>query len=286
MNSKHKLGAARGRAKSVATTTTTTRTKAIALAAACLFALGLSAAHADQEVSVGRVDVQLPGEGWRVVSIDDRGNRLVGPGLDYRQTAESKVMVHLGEDKVLNALVVVRANVSGRGRSSGVRYPGAKCVGPSEMFSEGDPTTPAPTSFRCLQVTAEHDLASSPALDDATKAAIAKEGWVLPPSVFFATASQYANTAAFAHVVAVVRPLAPMGAPGTGDSETALPPGVSASSVQWARQLQEAVTDSVYSFGGDLEVPPLKYAEAVAQATETPAPASEPAPEAAEKPAE
>jgi hypothetical protein len=91
----------------------------LALLVACA-----STAFAGQEVSAGRADLQLPGddEAWRVYRLDDAGIDISGQGVSFHQKVETKLIVRLTPDRVIDAAFIVRANVSGKGRFSGLVY--------------------------------------------------------------------------------------------------------------------------------------------------------------------
>lgn len=226
--------------------------------AACLLAVGGDVAHAAQEVSVGRVDLLLPNEGWQVYALKEGGREIVGSGVIYNQTTESKLLVLPGADRVVSALLIVQANSSGKGRFSGVQFSDARCGGGPGIYAQGDLPGPAARSFRCLRVWASHNVSGPNGLQEAVKAILAKEDWKLPATMHAVSTTQHANTGAFATVVAVVRPEALRALPEQALEEVpALLQGVSPAAVQWARQLQESVSDSVYSIRGKLPVPVL-----------------------------
>lgn len=220
-------------------------------------------ASADQTVSVGRVDLQLPGDGWHEFPVDDKGVVLSSPGYTYNQNTGSKLIVRPGPDGVLNAVMIARANVSGKGKSTGVIYPNATCKSVPQVYAQGDQGGPGSTSFRCLQVAPVGTITQRPALPGGTQDLLRMKGWRLPPSMFVVSAVQYANTGAFANVLVLLRPLvATLAAEGDGRGvPESLPAGVSPASVQWGRQLQEAVSDSVYSISGNLQVPAFELAD-------------------------
>lgn len=220
-------------------------------------------AWAGQEISVGRVDLQLPGEGWQAFTLDDKGVVLSGSGYTYQQTVGFKLIVRPGPNGVLDAVMLVRANASGKGKFSGIVFPNARCDVAASVFAEGDQGGPAARSFKCLQVVGQQALAMPPALPAGSKDLLVENGWRLPPVMFAVSSVQYAHTGAFAEVTVFLRPLAaatvavdkPRAVPDT------LPAGVTPASVQWGRQLQEAVSDSVYSIRGKLPVPELTFAD-------------------------
>lgn len=227
-------------------------------------ALGLCApALAGQEVSVGRVDVQLPGEGWQVFKVEDGGNTLTGGAVTYQQTAETKVMAHYGTDKVLDAVVLVRANESGKGRFSGVSYTDAKCTGPKWMFVEGDQGGPAARSFRCMQLWRQSIPNVSSGVPKPALEWMTKNGWEFPPTMDMVSATQYANTGAFASMLVYLRPIATNPVPTKTHevSSSALPGGLVESIAHWGRELQEAVSDSVYSIRGKLPMPKIEFVD-------------------------
>lgn len=229
-------------------------------------------AMAGQEVSVGRVDVQLPGDGWQVYSVEDKGITLSGSGYTYQQTTEFKVIVHYGTDKVIDALILVRANDSGKGRFSGISYPDAKCPGSPDVFAEGDPPGHAARSFRCLKVGRQLSLAVSSALPLSARDWLTKNGWTLPPMLDGVSAVQHTNTGAFAVVVAYLRPIAanPV-VTQTRALPDGLPRGMIENNVHWGRELQEAVSDSVYSIRGKLQVPKIEFVDVAIESPSLPA---------------
>lgn len=239
-------------------------------------------ALAGQEVSVGRVDVKLPGEGWQVYVVEDEGITLTGDGYTHQQITESKVIVHHGADHVLDAVFVVRANISDKGRFSGVEFPDAECKGSADVYAEGDDKPgPSARSFRCVQVTTWQPYAESSAIPEDAQAWLTKNGWRFPPDMVVTLALQYANTGAFAEFLAYVRPMKKASA----DADATVPPkplpdGLNAASVQWSRQLQQAVTDSVYSIRGKLPVPVLMFADETSGFPAKPAKAQTPQPSA------
>lgn len=230
--------------------------------AAGMLAGSCGQALAGQEVAVGRLGLRLPGDGWQVHSMDERGNTISGDGHSHQQSADYKVIVHRGADQRLDAVLLVRANASGIGRFSGLMFSDAKCGGSAGIYAEGDKPGPAARSYRCLQVVPpQMDFALTDFPED-VRGVLSKQGWKLPPTMFVVSAVQYATTGAFAVVVAYLRPLAstPAADDAKGIPET-LPFGVTATSVQWGRQLQEAVSDSVYSIRGKLALPDLQFAD-------------------------
>ena len=215
--------------------------------------------HAGQEVSVGRVDVRLPGEddAWQVYDLKGDGLRFAGSGVDFQQSGEWKVVVHRSASRVIDALLWFRANSSGKGRFSGVQYSGAKCGGARGVFAEGSEPGAGARSFKCLQVTVPHDVVAANSVTPMVKDLMAKEGWTWSPSMHVIAASQFSNSGAFVAVVALVAPeFLPAADPAAEDE--AGKDGVSAKSIRWGRLLQEAATDSVYSIRGNLPVPDLR----------------------------
>ena len=237
-----------------------TTTKKLALAG-WLLAGCTAQALAGQEVTVGRVDVQLPGEGWQVHSVEDKGNPISGDGHTHQQSAAYKVMVRRGPDQVLDAIVMVRASASGIGRFSGLMFSNIACDGASNMYAEGDKPGVTARSYRCLKVVASQPVPSASALPEDVREIVSTLGWRLPPTMFVVSATQYATTGSFAVVVAYLRPLATTPPDKAPNIPEALPSGVTAASVQWGRQLQEAVTDAVYSIRGKLAFPDMPFAE-------------------------
>ena len=248
-------------------------------------------ALAGQEVPVGRVDVKLPNDGWQVHAIEDKGNSISGDGHTHQQDAEYKILVHRGADDLLDAVLMVRANSSGKGRFTGLMFSNAQCQGGNGLYAEGDEPGPSARSFRCLRVALPYATTGSKAVPVEVQDALSKLGWRLPPTLFAVSAVQYATSGAFAVVVAYMRPLA--GAPADSNAQSVpgnLPVGVTASSVQWGRQLQQAVTDSVYSIGGKLTVPAMVFADDASGRPDLPArtqpattPARTPVPESADR---
>jgi hypothetical protein len=227
---------------------------------ACVLAGCSAQTLAAQEVPVGRVDVRLPGDGWEVHLMDVQKNTISGYGHTHQQATEYKVLVRRGPDQLLDAVLMVRANASGIGRFNGVFFSGATCGGSAGVYAEGDEPGPAARSFRCLQVTAPRRSSALTDFPEDIASVLSKLGVRLPPSMFVVSAQQYSTTGAFGVVLAYLRPLASATATdkAQGIPDT-LPQGVTATSVQWGRQLQEAVKDSVYSIGGKLPVPELKF---------------------------
>lgn len=109
----------------------------LAMGAGVLLTGSLSA-WAQQEVSVGRVDVLLPGQGWQGYEFEDKGITLSGSGHTHQQTTELKVLVRRDADQMVDAIIVVRANSSGKGRFSGIVFPDAQCQGAPNVYAEGD----------------------------------------------------------------------------------------------------------------------------------------------------
>jgi hypothetical protein len=245
----------------------------IALAGCVLAGCGTQALAA-QEVPVGRLDVRLPGDGWEVHSIADEKNTISGDGHTHQQTTDYKALVHRGPDQVVDAVLLVRANVSGIGRFSGLIFTDTRCEGPKGVYAVGGPDS---RSYRCLQVTPQASISPTDVPEDVSSM-LTKLGWRLPPSMFVVSATQYATTGSFAVVVAYLRPLA--GTPATDGAQgipDTLPPGVAVTSVQWGRQLQEAVRDSVYSIRGKLTIPEWTLADEARAPTPLPAEPSPPA---------
>jgi hypothetical protein len=238
-----------------------------------LFAGVCAMAHSGQEVSVGRIDLLLPVDGWKAYSLPDRGTTVVGVGVTHGQETEMKVLVRRGTDQSIEAALIVRANVSGKGRFSGVTFPNKRCDGGSGAFSEGDEPGSAPRSFRCLRILSPRDVTAPGGVHSNIKELLAKEGWTWPSLMQVVMSDQYAFTGAFVSMTALIRPESvPLLADRPQDMPAALPHGVSLSSVQWGRQLQKAVTASVYSIGGNLPVPALVLSDAMESGRSTTSP--------------
>lgn len=255
------------------------RLNRLGLAAALLLGHG-ALALAGQEVPVGRVDVQLPGEGWQVHVLPDTGNTYAGSGHTHQQETELKFIARVAPDGVIEALFVIRANASGKGRFSGVVYPNSNCTAGRGVFAEGDEPGPGLRSFRCLQMVQTPVDRLSSYLPAPAMTWILQNGWRFPPNVLAVSTQQHAHTGAFAVTLAFLRPLASKPADASAKNLPAtLPIGLTATSVQWGRQLQEAVSDSVYSIRGKLPVPEMAFAEEALGAPTLPAepPTSTPA---------
>lgn len=222
-----------------------------------LLALG-GTAHASEEVSVGRIDMQLPGEGWQSQSLPDRGTTLSGGGLTRQQQAETKVLVRRAPDQTIDVVFIVRANATGKGRFSGVRFHDLRCEGPAGAFVEGDPPSSAASSYRCLYVTHAGTVGDPATFFQQMQHELDAASWKLAPTMHLMVARQYANSGAYVDFTVLVAPHA-LPAQSRASAQTAdpLPAGVSMASVQWGRLLQKAVTDSVYSIRGKLPVPEL-----------------------------
>jgi len=231
-----------------------------------------ASALAEQEVSVGRVDVKLPGEGWQVFKVEDSGNTIAGGAVTYQQTTEFKVMIHYGTDKVLDAVILARANESGKGRFSGVSYADAKCTGSPRVFAEGDQGGHAARSFRCLQIWRQSIPNVSSGIPRPALEWLAKNGWDFPPTMDMVSATQYANTGAFASVLVYLRPIATKPVvTQTRDLPNALPGGLVADIAHGGRELQEAVSDSVYSIRGKLPMPKFEFVDVAMDSPKLPA---------------
>lgn len=154
----------------------------------------------------------------------------------------------------------------------------AQCAGSTGVFAEGDKPGPAARSFRCLKVVAPARSSALTDFPEDVASVLSKLGVRLPPRMFVVSAVQYATTGAFGIVVAYLRPLASATPTDKAqDVPDALPLGVTATSVQWGRQLQEAVKDSVYSIRGKLAVPELTFVDEVREPGSLPAAPSPPA---------
>jgi hypothetical protein len=235
----------------------TKKSSAAATLALLLLVLG-GTAHATEVVSVGRVDIQLPGEGWQSYAVPDQGNAMSGTGETYQQQTETRVMLRRSSDQIIDAVFIVRANASAKGPFSDIMYPDARCKGPAGTFAEGDPPGPAATSFRCLVITPAGSWADPDLFFQKILGPLAEKGWKVAPSMRMMRATQHASTGAFADVTALIASKAlPALSAASEPSEEPLPAGVTATSVQWGRLLQKAVTDSVYSIRGKLPVPEL-----------------------------
>ena len=220
-------------------------------------------ANAADPVSVGRVDVKLPGVGWQTRDFPDRGNTFSGSGETYRQKTETKMLFRQAANKGVDVVFIVRANTSGKGRFSGVAYSDARCEGPAGTFFEGDEPSAAARSFRCLLVSPPGVLNADELASQQILGPLRDQGLKLAPKMHLVIAKQYANTGAFVDVTALLAPEALPPASGeTGGPQ--LPAAVSAASAQWGRLLQKAVTDSVYSVWGNLPVPDLVPAASLA----------------------
>ncbi len=213
---------------------------------------------ASEVVAVGRVSIALPGQGWQVYSASDSGNVLSGGNLTRQQQTESKILLRRAADQTIDAVLMVRANVTGKGRFSRIVYPDARCEGGAGAFSEGDAPGATVRSFRCLMVLPTGAVGVPDAFFQNIQGELHRDGWRLAPAMHVVVAKQYAQTGAFVDLMALVVPEALPALPGASDPAIdVLPTGVSAASVHWGRQLQQAVTDSVYSVRGLLPVPEL-----------------------------
>lgn len=249
-----------------------------------------ASALAEQEVPVGRVDVKLPGEGWQVLKVEDSGRTIAGGAVTYQQTTDFKVIVHHGTDKVLDAVILVRANESGKGRFSGVAYPDAKCTGSPRVFAEGDQGGPAARSFRCLQIWRQSIPNVSSGIPRPALEWLAKNGWDFPPTMDMVSATQYAHTGAFASMLVYLRPIAtnPV-VTKTRELPNGLPNWLLEAHAHWGRELQEAVSDSVYSIRGKLPMPKLEFVDVAMDPPKLPAnmePAARPVQPASPGPSE
>ncbi|MGV3726132.1 MAG: hypothetical protein ACO1OI_05430 [Hydrogenophaga sp.] len=243
----------------------------IALAWLAMAACGAQALAA-QEVPVGRVDVRLPGEGWEVHSVENKKIAISGRGYTHDQSYEYKVIVRRGPDRLLDAVLLVRANASGLVGFSGVEFSGAGCTAPARAYAEGDKAGAAARSFRCLRVTPLQRSTALSVFPEDIRSVLSKLDLRLPRTMFGVAAAQYATTGSFATVEAYVRSLAK--APeveNTPANAEASRLGIEATSFQWARQLQEAVSDSVYSIRGKLIVPALNFADEAREPAHLPA---------------
>lgn len=246
--------------------------------AGCVLASCSAAALAAQEIPVGRLDVRLPGDGWQVHLMDVQKRTISGDGHAHEQATEYKMLIRRGPDQLLDAVLMVRANASGIGRFSGLMFSDAQCAGSTGVFAEGDKPGPAARSFRCLKVVAPARSSALTDFPEDVASVLSKLGVRLPPRMFVVSAVQYATTGAFGIVVAYLRPLASATPTDKAqDVPDALPLGVTATSVQWGRQLQEAVKDSVYSIRGKLAVPELTFVDEVREPGSLPAAPSPPA---------
>lgn len=245
---------------------------------ACLLVSGALPAWASQEIPVGRVDLQLPGDGWQAYTVEDKGNTISGFGYSHQQASEYKVLVRRGADQRVDAVVLVRASASGIGRFSGLGFTSAQCQGSSLVYAEGDPRGASARSFRCLRILGPQRGIEVSDFPEEARDVLAKQGWSLPPSMFVVSALQYATTGSFAAVVAYLRPLATGAANQVPERPPeGLPAGVTATSLEWGRRLQEAVSDSVYSIRGKLPVPDLSFADMASEPQPLPADTKPPA---------
>jgi hypothetical protein len=243
-----------------------TRKSSAAATLALLLLVWGGTAHATEVVSVGRVDIQLPGEGWQSYAVPDKGNAMSGMGESHRQQAETRVLLRRAPDQTIDAVFIVRANASGKGPFSDIMYPDARCEGPAGVFAEGDPPGPTALSFRCLFVTPAGSWGDPDLFFQKILGPLAEKGWKVAPSMHMMRARQNASTGAFADVtVMIASKEIPALSAASGPSAEALPAGVTAASVQWGRLLQKAVTDSVYSIRGKLPVPDLSPSGAPAR---------------------
>ena len=126
------------------------------------------------------------------------------------------------------------------------------------MYAEGDSPNAGARSFRCLQVVPPHPVSQARTLPTNARELLEREGWTLPPLMVSASAMQYATTGAFAVVIAYLQPTQETGGETSVEQPENLPPGITAQSVEWGRELQKAVSDSVYSIRGKLPVPDLE----------------------------
>lgn len=234
--------------------------------AVCLVAACAATADAGQEVSVGRVALQLPGgdEAWQVYELNDAGSEFSGQGVNFQQKAETKILVRKTPDRVVDAVLIVRANGSGKGRFNGIVYSDTSCKGGIGFVAEGDEPSPVARSFQCLLVSVPHDVTQQKWFPQAVKSTLAKDGWTWPPTMHLFVAKQYANTGAYVDVTAFLLPeLLPAVArqePQAG--AVAQPEVVTPESLNWGRLLQKAATSSVYSIRGNLPVPELAAPDA------------------------
>ncbi|MBA4265791.1 MAG: hypothetical protein C0453_11960 [Comamonadaceae bacterium] len=220
-----------------------------------LLAFGVTV-QATEVASVGRVEMRLPGEGWQTYGVTDHGIAMSGGSVTRQQQTDTTVLVRRAPDETIDAVFIVRANATGKGRFSGVVFPDARCEGPAGTFVEGDPPSPAARSFRCLFVSQPGAVSLPDDFLQQLPGALGDQGWKLAPIMHLMAAKQYANTGAFLDVTVLMAPeVLPALTDATGQAAEPLPAGVTPASVHWGRLLQKAVTDSVYSIRGKFPVP-------------------------------
>lgn len=216
--------------------------------------LGVMAAQAGG-FSVGRVDVELAGEGWKEISLPDR-SQAYGGEKEGALSIQGKLYLRESAGREGQTLVLVSANSGGMGGgSAGYMTYSPVCHSDEQTYREGNEGF-GQRFAQCLMVLPRYS-------SESVFKALAPELLLLrasgelsyQPGVYTVWSRHAISTGSFVDVMVFVS------APINADSAVTdtLPKGVPPAHVVWGRQLRDAVKSSVYSLSGRLVVPPIRF---------------------------
>lgn len=217
--------------------------------------LGAMAAQA-AEFSVGRVDVELAGEGWKEISLPDR-SQAYGGEKEGALSIQGKLYLRESTGREGQTLVLVSANSGGMGGgSAGYMTYSPVCHSDEQTYREGNEGF-GQRFAQCLMVLPRYS-------SESVFKALAPELLLLrasgdlshQPGVYTVWSRHAISTGSFVDVMVFVS--APINADSAAVTDT-LPKGVPPAHVVWGRQLKDAVKSSVYSLSGRLVVPPIRF---------------------------
>jgi hypothetical protein len=222
---------------------------------ATVAALTLMQGAVAADFSVGRAPVKMPGEGWRILEIADKGRGYQGGGdVDGRIQSETKVFIKESSSKSVEALVVVRG--SSGGLRNGVMVYTTECSAGKNGYASGNSGTR--TSYiDCLQVLRKFPSESvlqafAPNVLPMLKA----DNTVLPPALTTISSHFSNSNGTFLDVLAF---FAPNFAGREGKAADNSAEGVEPQSVVWGHELSDAVRGSVRSLSGTLAFPEIEF---------------------------
>jgi hypothetical protein len=224
-----------------------------ALAAICFLVLVQGSLATD--FSVGRVPLQMPGEGWRVIEVPDQGIDFSG-GVTGTIRSETKAFIKQPAGKPFEAIVIVRA--SSAGMNNGYMSYTTDCTDLRGGYAQGNSGTRLSFSD-CMRV--HHQAPTQAVLKRfaPTVLDVLTTENVPSPKGLLAVMSRYASSNGTFVDVRVF--FAPNFVGREGTAASAVPSGIVPQFVVWGQELAVAVKGSVTSMSGTLPFPPVEFTQ-------------------------
>lgn len=209
------------------------------------------------DISVGRADITLPGEKWRVYTVPDEVSPFGGERSGQIKS-ERKVFVKESVSGAVAAIVAVSGSSGGLGVAGSLRY-SPKCSSYEGWYLQGNEGFNRPFA-ECWGV-----------LESKYSAISVMENWVPElttllnkenlrlPNGGYALFSNYRNANGTFLMVKML--IAPGFSMPDAKAVEAIPNGVDVNSVQYGHQLSNAVRASVTSWSGRLTLPVFDFAK-------------------------